>query len=89
MPKKTSKYGIPDADSPEWTREDFKQAKRLSEMPEDFQRFFSRKGRGPQKTPTKTLISLRVSREVVDAMKATGRGWQTRANEALRRTFLG
>ena len=89
MPKKTSKYGTPDAENPEWTPEKFARAKRLSEMPEDFQRFFSRKGRGPQKTPTKTLISLRVSREVVEAMKATGRGWQTRANEALRRTFMG
>jgi uncharacterized protein (DUF4415 family) len=40
--------------------------------------------RGPQKAPTKELISLRVDREVVDAFRATGSGWQTRANDALR-----
>jgi uncharacterized protein (DUF4415 family) len=40
--------------------------------------------RGPQKAPTKALISLRLDREVVDALRSTGRGWQTRANEALR-----
>ena len=40
--------------------------------------------RGPQKAPTKELISLRVDRDVVEAYRASGRGWQTRANEALR-----
>jgi uncharacterized protein (DUF4415 family) len=39
--------------------------------------------RGPQQTATKELISLRVDRDVLDALRATGRGWQTRANEAL------
>src|SRR5208283_416339 len=34
--------------------------------------------RGPQKTPTKKLVSLRLSREVVDHFKSTGPGWQTR-----------
>jgi uncharacterized protein (DUF4415 family) len=40
--------------------------------------------RGPQKSPTKELVSLRVDREVVAAFRATGSGWQKRANEALR-----
>jgi uncharacterized protein (DUF4415 family) len=40
--------------------------------------------RGPQKNPTKELISLRVDRDVVAAYRATGAGWQTRANDALR-----
>jgi uncharacterized protein (DUF4415 family) len=40
--------------------------------------------RGPQKSPTKELISLRVDRDVAAAYRATGPGWQTRANEALR-----
>jgi hypothetical protein len=34
--------------------------------------------------PTKELISIRVDRDVVRAFRATGRGWQTKANEALR-----
>ncbi|OFW21540.1 MAG: hypothetical protein A3H97_09745 [Acidobacteria bacterium RIFCSPLOWO2_02_FULL_65_29] len=40
--------------------------------------------RGPQKSPTKEQISLRVDRDVAAAYRATGPGWQTRANEALR-----
>ncbi|MGO8758155.1 MAG: BrnA antitoxin family protein [Terracidiphilus sp.] len=40
--------------------------------------------RGPQKAPTKKLVSLRLSSEVIDHFKSTGRGWQTRIDGALR-----
>ena len=39
--------------------------------------------RGPQKAPTKKLVSLRLSPEVVDHFKASGPGWQTRIDEML------
>lgn len=39
--------------------------------------------RGKQKAPTKQSVTLRLSREVIEAFKATGQGWQTRINEAL------
>jgi len=39
--------------------------------------------RGPQKAPTKKLVSLRLSPEVVDHFKASGPGWQTRIDETL------
>ena len=39
--------------------------------------------RGPQKTPTKKLVSLRLSPEVIDHFKSTGRGWQTRIDSML------
>jgi uncharacterized protein (DUF4415 family) len=39
--------------------------------------------RGPQKAPTKKLISLRLSPEVIEHFKATGPGWQTRIDGAL------
>lgn len=41
--------------------------------------------RGPQKAPTKDRVTLRLSREVIDAFKAGGAGWQTRIDDALRR----
>ena len=88
MTKKASKYGTPDAENPEWTREDFKRSKRMSEMPEDFQRFFSRKGRGPQKTPTKVQVTMRISPDVMAAVRETGPGWQVRVDEALRKEFV-
>jgi len=40
--------------------------------------------RGPQKTPTKERITIRLSREVVKQFRESGEGWQTRVDAALR-----
>jgi uncharacterized protein (DUF4415 family) len=40
--------------------------------------------RGPQKTPTKERITIRLSREVVEQFRESGEGWQTRVDSALR-----
>ena len=40
--------------------------------------------RGAQKSPTKTQISLRVSQDTLSKFRATGAGWQTRMDQALR-----
>lgn len=40
--------------------------------------------RGPQKAPKKIPISIRLSPDVAEALRATGSGWQGRADEALR-----
>ena len=40
--------------------------------------------RGPQKTPKKVPISIRLSSDVAEGLRATGNGWQGRADEALR-----
>lgn len=42
------------------------------------------RGRGPQKAPTKQAVSIRLDRDVIEALKKDGRGWQTRANAILR-----
>lgn len=39
--------------------------------------------RGPQKAPTKKLVSLRLSPEVIEHFKASGPGWQTRIDSVL------
>jgi len=44
---------------------------------------FVTRGRPPSAV-TKERISIRLSREVVRGFRATGRGWQTRIDEALR-----
>jgi uncharacterized protein (DUF4415 family) len=41
--------------------------------------------RGPQKAPTKVPVTLRLDREIVEAFKAEGAGWQTRINTALKK----
>ncbi|MFW2356062.1 BrnA antitoxin family protein [Hydrogenophaga sp.] len=40
--------------------------------------------RGPQKTPTKERITIRLSPEVVQEFRDTGDGWQTRVDSALK-----
>lgn len=40
--------------------------------------------RGPQKAPLKRVVTIRLSADVVDAFKATGAGWQTRVDSALK-----
>lgn len=40
--------------------------------------------RGPQKTPTKERITIRLSREVIEQFRESGEGWQTRVDTALR-----
>lgn len=77
----------PDAENPEWTAEEMRAARPLldvlpNEVVEAIRRY--RGQRGPQKAPTKEMVSLRVDRDVVAAYRATGPGWHARANEALR-----
>ncbi|WP_295430455.1 BrnA antitoxin family protein [uncultured Thiodictyon sp.] len=40
--------------------------------------------RGPQKAPTKVPTTIRFDPDVLEALKTTGRGWQTRVNDAMR-----
>jgi len=44
-----------------------------------------RRGRGPNKAPTKKLVSLRLSGQVIEKYKTDGPGWQSRIDQDLRR----
>jgi uncharacterized protein (DUF4415 family) len=72
------------SDNPEWTRKDFAKARPFSEALPDLAASI-RKGRGPNKAPTKKLVSLRLSGQVLEAYKAKGPGWQSGIDEDLRR----
>lgn len=71
-----------DIENPEWTRKDFARAVPISGLPTGVQRAL--RGRGPQKAPKKVPISIRISPDVAEALRATGTGWQRRADDALR-----
>lgn len=43
-----------------------------------------RGARGPQKTPLKVPTTIRFDADVLAALKATGKGWQTRVNAVMR-----
>lgn len=72
-----------DPDNPEWTARDFKRAKQFAQVLPALAK--ARRGRGPQKKPTKIAVSLRLTREVVERFKASGPDWQTRIDEALKK----
>ena len=79
-----TKIDAPDADSPEWTEEDMRSAIPFSALPDSVKKAISNIKRGPQKAPTKVPVSIRLSPDVVARLRATGAGWQVRADDALR-----
>jgi uncharacterized protein (DUF4415 family) len=74
-----------DGEVREITAEDVALFKPFSGVPEAEQKMLRKLGkRGPQKAPKKVPISIRLSPEVVEGLRATGNGWQGRADEALK-----
>jgi uncharacterized protein (DUF4415 family) len=67
-------------DAPELTAAWFKRARPLREVAPHIADALTRakRGRGPQRTPTKVMLSIRIDREAHDALKRSGKGWQTR-----------
>ena len=70
-----------DDENPEWTEADVKRAVPFSGLPESLQAKL--RGR-PKAAVTKERITIRLSPEVVSTFRATGDGWQTRVDAALR-----
>jgi uncharacterized protein (DUF4415 family) len=80
-----------DPDTFEWTDEDFARAKPASDVlpPRLYGAAVKRyRGqRGPQRAPVKKAVTLRVDPDILAHFKATGPGWQSRMNDALRRSI--
>jgi uncharacterized protein (DUF4415 family) len=69
----------------ELTAEDRAMAKPFSALPRAEQEMLlSLRRRGPQKAPRKVPISIRLSVDVAEGLRAKGSGWQRRADEVLR-----
>ena len=74
----------------EVTAEEVALFKPFSALPETEQKtLLGLRKRGPQKTPRKVPISIRLSPDVAEGLRATGNGWQVRADEALRSWLAG
>lgn len=72
-----------DADNPRLDDAFFARAKSaLDVLPHAVQKSLG--VRGPQKAPLKMPTTIRLSPEVMAAFKATGAGWQTRIDAALK-----
>ena len=74
---------LSDPDNPPLTDADFARMRPAAEvLPKSLLR---RRGeRGPQKAPVKTLVSIRLSPDVLEHFRASGEGWQTQIDDALR-----
>ena len=70
-PKSTSNRRV-DPDNPPWSEE-------MLGPP------VLKRGRGPQKAPTKVLTTVRLDADVLAFFKAQGSGYQTRINDELRK----
>jgi len=78
-----------DGEVREITAEEVALFKPFSTLPKAEQRMLlSVRKRGPQKAPRKVPISIRLSPDVAEGLRATGEGWQRRADEVLR-SWLG
>ncbi len=47
-----------------------------------------KRGRGPQKAPTKVLTTVRLDADVIAFFRAQGSGYQTRINDELRKIVV-
>jgi uncharacterized protein (DUF4415 family) len=78
-----------DKENPEWTEEDFRNVRPAAEVlpelvgPQFTAEMLKPRGR-PKAAVTKSQVNIRLDADVLEAFKATGRGWQTRINRALR-----
>jgi uncharacterized protein (DUF4415 family) len=69
----------------ELTAQDVAEAVPFSALPAAEQKMLLKlRKRGPQRAPRKVPISIRLSPDVAEGLRATGSGWQGRAEEALR-----
>ena len=82
-----------DDENPEWTAEDFKTARPAGEI---LHEIFSKEVADEMLAPKpgrklgsglKDSQNIRFDRDILATFKATGKGWQTRMNDALR-TYL-
>ncbi len=75
---------IDDEDNPELTEEHFARARPFKEgFPEQYKAWKKQRGRPPAETP-KVHIGFRLDAQVVEGIRATGRGYNARVEKVLR-----
>ncbi|WP_316207251.1 BrnA antitoxin family protein [Bradyrhizobium sp. SZCCHNR3118] len=72
-------------ENPEWTAADFAKARPAAEvLPADLLTQFKAKVGRPRSESPKVPVKIRLDSAVVEALRATGDGWQTRINDMLK-----
>ncbi|MGA3113710.1 MAG: BrnA antitoxin family protein [Syntrophobacteraceae bacterium] len=78
-----------DKENPEWTDEDFQHARPASEVlpdlfgPQAAAEMLKPCGR-PKAAMSKIHVNIRLDADILEALRATGPGWQARINKVLR-----
>ena len=72
-----------DDDNPEWTEADFARARPFKEVFPEQYRSWKARGRPKVETPKKH-IGFRLAADVVNGIKASGRGYNARVEKVLR-----
>ena len=88
MNKGKEKPVVFDDDNPEWTEEDFARARPATEMHSKaiLDLLVRKPGRPAMaEDDRKQKVNIRLSPDVLEALRAGGAGWQTRADELLRK----
>ena len=75
------------SDNPELTAADFARAVPFDQAFPDLAKSIKR--RGQQRAPTKQSITIRLSPDVLAYFRATGDGWQSRIDRALKEWVAG
>lgn len=73
-----------DKDNPAWTARDFARARPAREVVPDIVAKYEGSKRGRPAGRSKAVVSISLDKDVVAALKAKGKGWQTRLNDLLR-----
>ena len=77
-----------DDDTPELTDDDFARARPFKEaFPSQYQAWKNRGGRPPVERP-KIHVGFRLAADVVEGIKATGRGYNARVEKVLREALV-
>jgi uncharacterized protein (DUF4415 family) len=77
---------MPDEENPEWTAEDIANARPFPEVFPEQYAVLKKRGR-PRLAAPKVQISFRLGIDVVSAVRASGRNYNARVEEALRKAF--
>ena len=81
---KTRDPNVIDDDNPEWTEADFARARPFSEMFPEQARSLKNQGGRPKLERPKIHVGFRLAADVVEGIKATGRGYNARVEQVLR-----
>lgn len=73
------------SDNPEWTEEDFRNARPFAEVFPDLAESIRRSRGRPALDNPKKQVTLRLDSDVVARFRAGGPGWQSRINDILRK----